>query len=324
MRFDSILSSHSNPYLSGVARFNRHLSQKLGIPLYAMQDYIRLTRGLVLMSVKFRASEPEDFKIAEMAMSHFKQRAIAYDLFLHSYDGYDIENTLVKGSGRVFCANAEIAHELKGQAGEVLSVWCPRLIEAEPMIEMRTLNILSFGMVHKLQIHCHRKLAHFLKEADIEYSLWVSTAFHEKAKFGDFESMGRELEGIYDRRVEFMGFLSDGAVNYFLSKAHLLAAFFEGGVRANNTSVYAAMEKGCPVLTNCDSFSPAWLKDRVNILDIQKLDREVFDPVLLKRIGMRAKEDVRHFAQWDGLLKIFLSEDKTRLTAEYRSTARPR
>ena len=324
MRFDAILSSHSNPYLSGVARFNRHLSQKLGVPLYPIQAYQRLTRGPVLISVKFRACEPEDFKIAAMAMSHMKARGIVYDLFLHSYDGYDIEIGLIKSSRRVFCANAEIAAELKGKASEVLSVWCPRLIEAEPVIEMRALNILSFGMVHKLQIHCHRRLAHFLKEAGIEYSLWVSTAFHEKARFGDFDSIGRELEGIYDRRVQFMGFLSDGAVNYFLSKAHLLAAFFEGGVRANNTSVYAAMEKGCPVLTNCDSFSPSWLMDRENILDIHKLDRAVFDPVLLKKIGMRGKEDVRRFAHWDDLLKMFVREDETHRLTDYPSTAYPR
>ncbi len=50
----------------------------------------------------------------------------------------------------------------------------------------------------------------------------------------------------------FLGNLSDVAVYNELRRATFFAAFFDGGVRANNTSVAAAMETGAVVITNLD------------------------------------------------------------------------
>ena len=49
-----------------------------------------------------------------------------------------------------------------------------------------------------------------------------------------------------------MGYLSDTAVFNHLLDSSYLAAFFEKGLRANNTTVNAAMECGCTVITNLD------------------------------------------------------------------------
>ena len=56
-----------------------------------------------------------------------------------------------------------------------------------------------------------------------------------------------------------MGYLSDTAVFNHLLDSTFLAAFFEKGLRANNTTVNAAMECGCAVITNLDEHSPAGL-----------------------------------------------------------------
>ena len=52
-----------------------------------------------------------------------------------------------------------------------------------------------------------------------------------------------------------------------------LAAFFEKGLRANNTTVNAAMECGCAVITNLDEHSPAGLVHMKNVIDINLCDR---------------------------------------------------
>ena len=54
----------------------------------------------------------------------------------------------------------------------------------------------------------------------------------------------------------FLGNLSDVAVYNQLRESTFFAAFFDRGVRANNTSVAAAMETGAVVITNLDELSP--------------------------------------------------------------------
>ena len=68
-----------------------------------------------------------------------------------------------------------------------------------------------------------------------------------------------ELQAIFGGQVYFMGYLSDTAVFNHLLDSSYLAAFFEKGLRAN-TTVNAAMECGCTVITNLDGHSPAGLR----------------------------------------------------------------
>ena len=70
-----------------------------------------------------------------------------------------------------------------------------------------------------------------------------------------------------------MGYLSDTAVFNHLLDCTFLAAFFEKGLRANNTTVNAAMECGCAVITNLDEHSPAGLVHMKNVIDINACDR---------------------------------------------------
>ena len=69
-----------------------------------------------------------------------------------------------------------------------------------------------------------------------------------------------------------MGYLSDTAVFNHLLDASFLAAFFEHGLRANNTTVNAALEYGCAVVTNLDQFSPVGYEHMKTVLDINRLE----------------------------------------------------
>ena len=73
--------------------------------------------------------------------------------------------------------------------------------------------------------------------------MYVSTALHENTSFdGSFVVRFEELQSIFNGQVYFMGYLSDTAVFNHLLDCTYLAAFFEKGLRANNTTVNAAME----------------------------------------------------------------------------------
>jgi hypothetical protein len=80
-----------------------------------------------------------------------------------------------------------------------------------------------------------------------------------------------------------------------------LAAFFEKGLRANNTTVNAAMECGCTVITNLDEYSPAGLAHMDNVLDINQCDRL---PTVeeSQRIGRAAREVALERYGWDRLV----------------------
>jgi len=73
-------------------------------------------------------------------------------------------------------------------------------------------------------------------------------------------------------------------------------------VRANNTSVASAMERGAVVITNLDEHSPAELRHMDNVIDLQQTDALPFDPLVLGRISVRAMETRRELG-WDALVK---------------------
>jgi hypothetical protein len=300
-----VVTSHMNPNLSGVAKFNRILAHKLEIPCIGFDHPLDLQAGTILLSVKVRDMSPADVDQARAFVAALNDRPIDYDIMFHSFDSLEFEYELVEQSRQIFCSNAEIQHCLQGIDKPLVNAWCPSLMDLSKLpIQERELNLFAFGMAHKIQVRYYKMLREFLDKHAVDYQLWVSTAFHEKANFGDFGSISAQLSGIFDKRIQFMGFLSDEAVNYFLRKAQVFVTFFEKGVRANNTSVYAAMERGCAVLTNSDDYSPAWMRHGETILDIRYVTPDDFDPALLERIGTAAQQAIATHASWDELANL--------------------
>jgi hypothetical protein len=98
-----------------------------------------------------------------------------------------------------------------------------------------------------------------------------------------------------------MGYLSDTAVFNHLLDSTYLAAFFEKGLRANNTTVNAAMECGCTVITNLDEHSPAGLTHMQNVVDINRCDR-LPTAEESTRIGRAARSVALGQYGWDQLV----------------------
>jgi hypothetical protein len=116
------------------------------------------------------------------------------------------------------------------------------------------------------------------------YAVYLSAANHETTRMSDAHLIFDELHEIFPSTLWFLGNLSDVGVYNYLRSSTFFATFFLGGVRANNGSVAAAMEKGAVVITNLDEHSPP-----------------EFDPAQLESISRRAVETSRARG-WDELV----------------------
>ena len=305
--YQLVVTSHTNPNLSGVARFNEILAERMGVSCVGFGEaFAELQAGMaVLLSVKIADLPESEMADARALIERAAELGTTVDLFYHSFGGSSLEYDMLEAAARVFCANPEIRHELAGFEKPLLDAWCPFLVDLERTVKEAAVNVFSFGMAHKMQIGYYRQLSQKLAEYGVDYSLWVSTAFHEKAQFGDFNAISRQLSQVFADRIQFLGFLSDDAINYFLERIQLFVAFFPKGVRANNTSIYVPMEKGLAVLTNLDAHSPPWMKHGVNVLDIRLTTKDDFAPARLTQIARQGQVDCRAHASWDSLMKIF-------------------
>jgi hypothetical protein len=301
MSYKYVVSSHMNPNLSGVAKFNALLARRLSVPCVGLSESPALEKGPILLSVKFGDNGHVELEQARKVAESLAAGRVEFDIFFHTFDGLDVEYQLLETCRQVFCANNEIAHALEGSDKRLIEAWCPALVNSDGIVKETRLNLFSFGMAHKLQVRYYKKLHELLGMHDVDYAVWVSTAFHEKANFGDFNAVSRQLGEVFGDRIQFLGFLSDDAVNYFLKKTQVFVSFFAKGVRANNTSVSAAMSRGCVVMTNCDEHSPSWMKHGINILDVNKTAEADLAPARLKAIAQKASADAALHSSWGGL-----------------------
>src|SRR5439155_24748105 len=109
----------------------------------------------------------------------------------------------------------------------------------------------------------------------------------------DAQVVFEEMRRIFASRLYFLGNLSDIAIHNYLEQTTFFAAFFIGGVRANNTSVASAMERGAVVITNLDHYSPPEFIHLDNVIDIHQCEELPSDPLVLRRISVRAMETAR-------------------------------
>ena len=146
-----------------------------------------------------------------------------------------------------------------------------------------------------------RRLRDLLEGTGRSYSVYVSTALHENTSFDDaFVIRFKELLSIFNGQIYFMGYLSDTAVFNQLVDYAFLAAFFEKGLRANNTSVNAAMVRLCGDHQPRRGLSPG-TRPHENVIDINRCDR-LPDLDEAARIGRGAREVAHSEYGWDQLV----------------------
>jgi hypothetical protein len=296
---DCIAGYHLNPWTCGIAKFNAILSRHLEVPVVGLRAVELGSYRRPLLSIKLNEFEGGDAADLDLwSQAHRGQ----FELFLHAFDHTPVEQRLLAAASRVYCGNAELARELAPARPDLVELFCPGTILNPQAFEPSELKVFTFGMAHKIRVPLYERLRDLLDATGRTYSVYVSTALHENTSFdGSFVVRFEELQALFGGRVYFMGYLSDTAVFNHLLDCTFLAAFFEKGLRANNTTVNAAMECGCAVITNLDEHSPDGLAHGRNVIDITRCDA-LPGADDIARIGRAARDLAQSRYGWDRLV----------------------
>jgi len=296
--FDCIAGYHLNPWTCGIAKFNTILGRKVSLPVVGIGSSEISQYRTPLLSLKMSEFTPEDARVLD-AWAEGHQGG--YEIFLHAFDGTPLEQRLIAGASRVYIGNRELSAQLAPLRPDAVELFCPGTLLNSQRFQRTELSVFTFGMAHKIRVPLYRRLHDLLEATGQSYSVYVSTALHENTSFdGSFVVRFEELQAIFSN-IYFMGYLSDTAVFNHLVDCTFLAAFFEKGLRANNTSVNAAMECGCAVITNLDEHSPRGLVHMKNVIDINACDRLPGDEQAAA-IGRAAREIAHGDYGWDQLV----------------------
>lgn len=298
---DGVLGYHLNPIRCGVAKFNLLLAERLNVPVYGLFDEAVLDLSEPLISVKLGEFTDEDAYSLDAWIDRFPRR-LSYHLFLHGFTGSAVEAKLIQRAAAVYCGNAEVGAQLAPVRGDIVQLWAPGMIASGQRFAPTEISVFSFGMAHKVRAEKYLRLRELLDATEKSYSLYVSTALHENSTFDDeFGTAFRDLQTIFGEHAHFLGYLSDGAVYNRLLDSTYFAAFFDTGVRANNTSVNAALEFGCAVITNLDRYSPAYLRHGENVIDIEQAWNLPTDPGVLATMRASARATASRHCSWEQL-----------------------
>lgn len=317
---DCILGYHLNPLSCGIAKFNVALARQLNIPVLSLFDPSAANARRPLLSIKLSEFTYNHARDLERFLNE-RPATQSLRLFLHAYDDTALEQRLVAEADIVYAGNADLARRLRELRSDVVEAWCPGiLIDAEPFVETE-LSVFTFGMAHKVRGEYYRRLDELLQATGKSYSLYLSTALHEGTSIETaFDAAVENVREAFSGPVYFLGFLSDAAVLHYLQTTTFFAAFFPGGVRANNTSVNSAMRAGAVVVTNLDEGSPDGYRDMHTLIDISTCSELPTDQDVLHRIGENAIAEA-NLLSWDGLVERLrsaedLATDPKRTSAE--------
>jgi len=242
---DAIVSVHTNPLTSGVAKFNLMLADRLHVTLTKYGSPQAHAAKHPLISVK----------CSEIAEANAMAPHPVYSLFLHDWGGSCRDVYAVKGACQVYAANGVIARSIREVRRDVIEAFCPSTVQGDPT--RGSINVLSFGMAHKFQGVHFERLKTLLDRTGQSYTVSVSTGIHEGSPWEpSFTENERLMRGIFGDHLRVLGFLADDALAKELREATAVALFFEPAARANNTSLWGALSVGANVITTLDAESP--------------------------------------------------------------------
>lgn len=293
-----MVTHHRDSFRSGVGRFNELLAERLGVPLVGIRRV--LSAGCARPLLSFKVSELAAAQRSVLA-TLVEARPFPWELFLHVYEGDELEDRLVEGAAKLHCGNHEIFAQVGRRHPAAQVLWSPGLILDERAFTPTEVSVFSFGMAHKIRTDLFRRLRELLDASARSYAVYVSAANHETTRMRDAHLIFDEMHEVFPDTLFFLGNLSDVAVYNYLRSATFFASFFLGGVRANNGSVSAAMEKGAVVITNLDEHSPPELAHMENVIDIERCDVLPLDRQVLAGISARARETARS-RDWQALV----------------------
>ena len=306
---DCIVSYHMNPLTCGVAKFNHVLASYFGVPMLQAFDPELAGRRHPLFSLKFSEFSAADVERLKALLGTLPPGG-SFSIFLHEFLELPLEHELVRKAAIIYCGNLELLARIRALRPDAVEAWAPGMLFEQPRFRKSDLSVFSFGMAHKLSVGNYRKLRNQLEATGMSYCVYLSTALHEGTSFdGNFELAYKALHEIFAGNIYFLGYLSEVAIYNYLFSTTFFAAFFNRGVRANNTSVHAAMECGSVVVTNLDEHSPAPYVHQLNLIDINQAKDLPTDPRILSLISANAKAVARTFG-WDRLVERIRSSEQ--------------
>lgn len=299
------------------------LSRRFDVPMHAIFDPEILRYRAPLVSIRFDELTPEDAtRVGPLLDQLLSGRDVR--VFLHTFMDTPAERRLVAQASIVYCANAEIVAQLRPLRPDLIEVWCPSMLLDMPEFIPTELSVFSFGMAHKVRGEHYRKLHRLLAATGRSYSLYLSTALHENTTLdGSFTQAYEELRHIFGRSIYFLGYLSDGAVHHYLRQCTFFAAFFDRGVRANHTTVNAAMRAGRAVITNLDRYSPPEFVHMETVIDIARCEALPLAPQTLQAIGARAAAIAERDLGWDNLIARMTARESDAIARGSDDVAKP-
>ncbi|MBI5578631.1 MAG: hypothetical protein HY895_05705 [Deltaproteobacteria bacterium] len=302
---DCVVTYHQNPITCGVAKFNHILAASLKVPLLSLFDPALLKFRMPFLSLKLSEFPDHDlFRLHDLL--RYLPADTCIQLFLHGFSDTMTEYALIKQAKTVYCANQEIYERLRTYQTSfpLVKLWSPSTLRPVGSgNQVGEIKVFSFGMAHKLRAHHYLKLKRLLDQTARTYTIFLSTALHEGTSFEEaFYITFEQLFLVFGDSLKFLGFLSDDAVLEYIRSCNYFSAFFEQGVRENNSSVITAMENGSVVITNTDNWSPPFLIHGENMFDINRTDELPCDMKVLKQISTNAKEAVGNLG-WSNLIE---------------------
>lgn len=296
---DAIVGNQFDGVRSGVARFNRILSERLEVPAVAVDDPRLTTAACPLLSVKFGELRPGE---GEALSEHLAGRGgNPFRMFLHDLTSTPLETDCIRRASLIYTGNAELTERVRTLNPLLRTLWSPATILDRRRVEAVDISAFSFGMAHKMRTDMFQRLYTLLDGRRTSYSLFVSNANHESARVEDAQAIYQEMHAVFPRNLYFLGNLSDVAVSNLIARTTYFAAFYPRGARANNSTIVAAMEHGATVITNLDEHSPPYLRHLETVIDIARCDRLPSDQAVRGRIGAAGQQAVRGLS-WDHLL----------------------
>lgn len=270
---DAVLSYHDNPATCGVTKFNIQLAKHLGVEHSRLIDWCGLGRPLLSL----KASELLDD--LAVALSSYPK---SFDVLWHD-EGLP---AISAKADRVFYAS---------------EIGCPSTLQGNA--SRPGLTVLSFGMAHKFQQASFERLKTLLDRRDQPYTVCVSSAVHEGHPWDVTTAENERLmRTVFGDHLRFLGFLADDALAREIRDAHMIALFYEPAVRANNTTLWAALEAGTPVITNLDANSPVELVHGRSVFDLAQLT-EWPDAPICREVRAGGREAAKVYS-WDRVLAM--------------------
>lgn len=265
---DAVLTYHTNPHTCGVARFNAQLARRLGVPCYGLP-----VGGARYPLVSIKASEIGPGWQAMLPLG-------PHLLLLHDRP-------------------ADVPTALPVLYADTLAL--PPLIDGRA--DRGAVNVLLFGMAHKRQRAHLERLGDLLARQAQTWTVSVSQAIHEGSPWdttwAETEATLQDLFGVH---LRVLGYLADDALARELREATACALFFDPAARLNNTTLWAAMQARCPVITNLDADSPPALVHGHTCYDLARLEEW---PVGLQRaLVAREGHTLASAHTWDRLVEV--------------------